>query len=782
MADTVETYPLDSLPLTRTELIGREEECAAACSMLLDEAVPLLTFTGPGGVGKTRLALAVAHHALAQFAEGASFIDLAPLVDPDLVAATVAATLAVPSGSGRMVTDAVVMKLRGEQRLLILDNCEHVLTAAAELVAALLAGCPALQILATSRAPLHVCGEQIMPVAPLPVPHVGAMAPEAAQAAAVKLFAQRARATDPAFALNTDSAGAVAEICQRLDGLPLAIELAATRTSLLSPAALLALLNQRLPVLGTGPRDAPARHQTIHEAIAWSYALLSPEEQSLFRTLSVFAGGWTLEAAAAVGALALPVTLTRLGALVDQNLVVRQDNVDATSARFTMLETIREYGLAQLTARGEAPGTRDRHASYFLALAERRDPALPIPGDHRWVARPAPELDNVRLALTWCDEQGSPDLVRLVVALYELWVERGLYSEGRHWFGRALERDESVDHALRGRAYSYAGTLALFQGDYAATAALYDEELALVREVGDEYRIAESLIDLGLLAYRQHEFDRVAARTAEAAGIARRLSDRVPAAAPLAGQALANLGDIALATGDVAGAAARYGEAFVLVTGYHWARSEVHTGLGMVALLRGEARDAAGRFVDGLDYSWGQRNRLLAMSAVLGLAGVATMLGLPERAVRLLGAMEAITAALGAPPVFPQDRHVYDRTLFELRAVLDPERLANLQAEGRALTPDQTVAEARAVASLALATPSPSSRQAPAHPFGLTDREVDVLRLLAAGKTDPQIAQALCVSRRTAEWHVRNVLGKLGAANRAEAATLAARVSLDRSP
>src|SRR5215208_2901032 len=327
-----------SRPTPRTRLIGRETERAAAHAYLLDDAVPLLTLTGPGGVGKTRLALAIAADVAPQFADGVVWVDLAPLTDPKLVVTTVATALGATPDTDQSVMEALLFCLHPKQCLLLLDNCEHLLAAVAELVSALLARCPALQVLTTSRATLHVSGEQILPIPPLAVPRSGSALPIMREVPAAALFVQRSRAVDPQFVLTEQNAGAVAEICQRLDGLPLAIELAAARSNLLSPAALLALLSERLQVLGTGPRDAPARHQTMQVAIAWSYDLLPADEQDLFRRLAVFAGGWTLEAAAAVSTMPLPEMLERLQHLSDQALITQVDHADAL--RFTMLETI----------------------------------------------------------------------------------------------------------------------------------------------------------------------------------------------------------------------------------------------------------------------------------------------------------------------------------------------------------------------------------------------------------------------------------------------------------
>ena len=320
--------PVGSLPLARTRLIGREAERGAACTFLLEEAVPLLTLTGPGGVGKTRLVLAIAGDLARHFADGVVWVDLAPLTDPTLVPATLAAALGVTPALNQPLSDTLVYDLQPRQTLLVIDNCEHVLGETAELIAALLPACPALQVLATSRAPLHVRGEQVLPIEPLPLPDLDADLASLEANAAVRLFAARARAVRPGFRLEASNAPVIALLCRHLDGLPLAIELAAAHSAVLSPAALLAQMTDRLRLLADGPRDLPARQQTMREAIAWSYELLTAEEQAAFRALAIFAGGWTLPAAAAVLEQDERQTLTLLERLAAHSLVVAQVGVD----------------------------------------------------------------------------------------------------------------------------------------------------------------------------------------------------------------------------------------------------------------------------------------------------------------------------------------------------------------------------------------------------------------------------------------------------------------------
>ncbi len=492
---------VQGVPAPLTRLLGREQAAAAIARRLLDEEVRLLTLVGPPGIGKTRLALHVAAELGPQFPDGARFVPLAALADAQLVLEAVAQAAGVGADAGRALADQLVDALRERALLLVLDNFEHVLPAASE-IAQLLTHCPRLTVLATSRAALHVRGEQLFPVAPLALPPpCGPLdAAQVASSPAVQLFVERTQAVAPHFALSADNAPAVAAICARLDGLPLAIELVAARCRLLSPAALLARLAELrspLQLLTQGPGDLPPRHRALGTAIAWSYGLLTPWERQVFRRLGVFAGSFDAPAALAVcGDDPAPVE-DGLASLIKQSLLQTEPQPGG-GLRFSMLQTLREYALEQLGASGELAAVRARHAAHYAALAQSLERAPTGAAQERLIGELQPDENNLRAALEWFVEHDGAAGVSCAAALRHFWLARGALHEGRAWMTRLLATGpaQAID-SLRAQALATAGFLAYHQGDHRQAEALAGESLTLYRRIGDREAGAEALLILG---------------------------------------------------------------------------------------------------------------------------------------------------------------------------------------------------------------------------------------------------------------------------------------------
>jgi predicted ATPase/DNA-binding SARP family transcriptional activator len=659
-----------ALPAAIDALIGRERELAELTHLL--DRKRLVTLTGPGGVGKTTLALAAAGATGGSFPDGAALVELASVQTETQVVPAIARALGVQETGHAPLLDAVATAIEGERLLLLVDNCEH-LAGIAGVLANLLARCPQLTVLATSRSRLRIKGEQEHPVSPLAVPEAvggeGALpvGPSSSSSlllppsvpAAVTLFVERARAARPDFALTVETAPVVAEIVRRLDGLPLAIELAAARVRILSPADLLARLAQPLDLLTGGPHDAPARHQTLRATIAWSYDLLGPGEQILFQRLAVFAGGFTIDAAESVGGRfaeggrsapggetttseAPPSVLETLSSLVDQNLIIERRRPDG-ELRFGLLETIREFALEQLAASGAEAAVRDAHATYALELAERAREELKESDQAAWLERIDVEHDNLRAALGWLARSGAAErMLRLAAALWWFWWARGYVREGRDWLEQALAASDDAPVDVRARALHGAGALAEAQGDYERAEQLHEEALALYRVAGDQEGIADALTSLGQMARDHGDYDGAVRLLDEALATCRAAGDRRGTA-----YALIELGTVASYRGGGQLALALYAEGLEILRAARDARgyAAALTNVATMTFVQGEPERAAPLYEEALGL-WRD------LGDEQGKATVLTNLG---EIMQLRGELEqAVTLYRDALPVYQQ--------------------------------------------------------------------------------------------------------------------------------
>ncbi|MCD6057480.1 MAG: hypothetical protein K0Q89_1010 [Thermomicrobiales bacterium] len=760
-----------SPPRPVSSLVGRERETAAVRDLILRDGERLVTLIGPGGVGKTRLVLRVVEEIAGRFADGAVFVPLAAISDPELVPAAVVRELGIHEASDRPVLATLAGVLRDRSLLLVLDNLEQVVQAGPA-IAELLVTCPRLVVLATSRTALRLSGECEFPVPPLALPDPTSVALEDAPTSeAIRLFVLRARSVNSEFALTADNAPIIGAICQRLDGLPLAIELAAARAKVLSPPALLARLEGRLDLLAHGPRDLPARQRTMRDAVAWSYDLLSNDEQVLFRRLSIFVGGFTLEAAEAVAGegSAAPALFDGITSLVDHSLV-RAARTANGEPRFEMLETISAYGRERLAESGKEEPARDTHADYFLALASEACVAFEGPARAAARERIAREHDNLRAALAWAVEREDAEVAqRLATQLARFWVVLGHVAEGRAWLDRAIAIDGPSEPGTRVDALCWAAQFASHQNAVDRAESLATEALAIARGSDYERGVAMALHQLGQAAHRRGDLVSAAAHYEDAVTRFRQLGESI-----WEGATLRDLGVVAGAQGEHEQATAYHEQALVIWRrlDHLWGVPAALRDLADEALCRGDATAALPLYRESLERWLLLGEKLHVAGSLLGPATVALESGQAERAARLLGASAALHEVIGAmPPAdLPGD---LGNGPERARDVLGEAAFETAWAAGRAFSIEEAIADALAVT--AFAPSSPVAPTATEGDHGLTRREREVLRLLIDGRSNREIADALSISPRTVGKHVEGILAKLGVESRTAAVGYALR-------
>ncbi len=762
-----------NLPAPRTSFLGREGEMLEVKRILA--MTRLLTLTGAGGLGKTRLALEVARDLVGVYPEGVWLVELAPLTEPEVVVPTVARTLEVREQPERPLLETLLEALGDKEMLLVVDNCEHLAGGAAHLTDALLSGCPKLRILATSREPLGVGGEALcqIPLLSLPVttdgePDGGSFAESLMRYEAVQLFVDRARLRLPDFDLTQENAGAVARICRRLDGMPLAIELATARLGALTVEQVAQRLEVSLDVLKGASRATDPRHQTLRATLDWSYELLRQPERKLFGRLSVFTGGFSLEAAEAVGATddieRLEVLESTLS-LVDKSLVLAEAANDGRM-RYRMLEPVRQYGLERLEMSGEVQEVRRRHAEFFLALAEEAEPWLRGPEQAAWFVRLDAENDNLRAALSWLLEQGKGELaLRLSGALGEFWHARGHLEEGRRWLEATLARGD--DAPARIKALLHAGWMAWEQLDYERSVALGEEALALAREQGDSAATARALYIQGAPTLYQLDFDRAAALFEEAARLQRGVGD-------VAGlsRTIQALGLTATARHDFMRAAELHEESLALA---QEAGDQigiiVALGMGAFAYLgQDDHRRARNLFRKGLELSRSLGTKHGIVFHLHAAAALASAQGQPVHSALLWGAGESLMQDIGTG-LGPVERYHYGPFVDAARAMLREATWEEAFAQGMSMWAEEAVEYALSEEVAPAAPESPPAGGETDDP--LTRREREVAALVARGFSNRQIAKDLFLSERTIENHIANIKRKLGRSSRTEIAAWA---------
>jgi predicted ATPase/DNA-binding CsgD family transcriptional regulator len=792
-----------NLPVQLTSLLGREHETAALSQLLRSPDVRLVTITGPGGVGKTSLALEVAHDLQDAFTDGVFFISLAAISDSTLIIPTIEQTLGVIESPNRLLLDSLKESLRDRQVLLLLDNFEQIISAA-PLLSELLSACAGLRMLVTSREALRLRGEQEFPLSPLALPNQSSVE-LLLQYPGIALFVQRALAIQPEFKLTTDNATSVTEICARLDGLPLAIELAAAWIKLLPPQAMLARLQKSsLGLLTSGAHDLPIRQQTLRSAIQWSYDLLNADEQRSFRSLSVFVGGCTLKAALTV--IDPPASLDMLGSLVNKSLI-RQSETDS-EPRLIMLETIREFGWEELAHKHELEAARHAHANYYLLFAEQAETYLTGADQKAWLKRLEREQDNLRAALRWAIEHHEGELAqRMAGALQVFWLTRGYWSEGRRWLEDSLAMDSgaALAPAVRAKTLYGAGALTRFQGDFARARMLLEQSLTLYRALADKTGVLKALVELSRITAFQEDQTAKQVFLTEVASLLETLPDTVmkayaytelatvmldisvnsiqlppetsrymaesvrinralnnPAGLALA---LARQGSSALFTGDYTLMASQLDEAERLAL--ELGDERILSRLAGIRVLRhiqeGDLTAARRRLQDTFQQAANRGDHQLP-SWLPMLAVVLHRQGLDVWSARIFGLADTLTGTYqtrgeGMATAFRRFLDIGDIHA-ELRALLGDEAFAREFAAGKRLTLD----DLRTIPH----PPEPDSAAPAISASGtsLTAREIEVLRLLSHDLSNPQIAERLVVSRRTVDAHLRSIYDKLGVKSR----------------
>jgi len=803
--------PGHNLPAPRTSFVGREREMLEVKRELA--MTRLLTLTGTGGSGKTRLALEVARELVGAYPDGVWLAELAPLSEGELVPQTVAQALGVKERPGEQLTDTLVEFLRARHTLLVLDNCEHLVEAVAQLVDILLDACPRLRLLATSREALGIAGEMRQLVHPLSVPDPSQQlkAEELERYESVRLFVERATYRNSAFVLAEQNVQSVAQICDRLDGIPLAIELAAARVGV--PVEQIASrLDDSLGLLTTGSRTATARQRTLKGTLDWSYDLLSEPEQGLFGRLSVFAGGWTLEASEAVapgeGTKKSEVLDLLLG-LVDKSLVVAEASGRGI-VRYRMLEPVRQYALEELEASGEAEALRRRHASFFLALTEEAEPELQGSEEPTWLERLEAEHDNLRAALSWTLERGEAELgLQIAGALRPFWEAHGHYGEGRRWVEEALEQGGRVSAAVRAKGLQAVCWIAVAQKDFDRAGAAAEEglklsdqaglggaaaasflrtsgwmaeqrgdherakrflegSLRLSRQADNKLEIAYSLLELGITCGSLGD----SAREQELHEEGLALSRDIGYAAILAGFLL-NGGYRSLLEGDYEQASALNEEAAVLLRerGYRGGLEVILDNQGWAALLQDNHDRARTYYAESLTLCKELGDRMIAAESLEGLACISVAEGDARRAAKLFGAAETLREAVGFKHT-PEEVALREPYLAASSSLVSEEVWAEVWAEGKTMDLHRAVGYALAEENRAARAPStPEQPSAGARPPALTRREREVANLVAQGLTNRQIAKQLVVSERTVDHHVSRILRKLNVGSRERVAS-----------